>query len=127
LSNLDYYISRFFWQCDEHRKKYRLARWSILHKPESIGELGIVDLDIQNKFPLSKWLFKLANEESLWQEILKKKYIKDKTLSQVEKEKGDSHFWSTSMEFKSLVMERVRFKVQDGIQTRFLGGALDMK
>jgi hypothetical protein len=34
---LDYYRSRFFWQCDEHKKKYRLAKWSTLHKPKCIG------------------------------------------------------------------------------------------
>jgi hypothetical protein len=37
LEKLDYYRSRFFWQCDEHKKKYRLAKWSILHKPRSAG------------------------------------------------------------------------------------------
>jgi hypothetical protein len=36
LERLDYYRSRFFWQCNEH-KKYRLAIWSILHKPISVG------------------------------------------------------------------------------------------
>jgi hypothetical protein len=43
LEKLDYYTSRFFWQCDEHKKKYRLAKWSILHKPKSVGvwELSI--------------------------------------------------------------------------------------
>jgi hypothetical protein len=30
LKKLDYYRSRFFWQCDEHKKKYRLTKWSIL-------------------------------------------------------------------------------------------------
>jgi hypothetical protein len=64
---LDYYRSRFFWQCDEHKKKYRLAKWSILHKPKSIGGLGIIDLDVQNKCLLSKWIIKLLNEEGLWQ------------------------------------------------------------
>jgi hypothetical protein len=34
----------------------------------------------------------ITNEEGLWLEILKKKYFKDKTLSQVVKKKGDSHF-----------------------------------
>lgn len=30
LKKLDYYrFPFFFWQCDEHGKKYRLARWSI--------------------------------------------------------------------------------------------------
>jgi hypothetical protein len=78
LEKLDYYRSRFFWQCDEHRKKYRLARWSILHKPKSIGGLGIVDLDIQNKCLLGKWIFKLMNGEGLWQEILKRNILKTK-------------------------------------------------
>jgi hypothetical protein len=109
----------FFWQCDEHKKKYRLARWSILHKPKSIGGLGIVDLDLQNKCLLSKWIFKLINEEGLWQEILMKKYVKNKTLSQVRRKNGDSQFWSGLMEVKDLVLERGRFKVQDGAQTRF--------
>jgi hypothetical protein len=29
LEKLDYYRSRFFWKCDEHKKKYWLAKWSI--------------------------------------------------------------------------------------------------
>jgi hypothetical protein len=73
---LDYYRSRFFWQCDEHKNKYILAKWSILHKPKSLGGLGIVDLDIENKCLLSKWIIKLLNEEGLWQQILKRKYLK---------------------------------------------------
>jgi hypothetical protein len=93
LEKIDYYRSRFFWQCDEHKKKYRLARWSILRKPRSVGGLGILDLDLQNKCLLSKWLFKLMNEDGAWQSILKRKYLQNKTLSQVQKKKGDSHFW----------------------------------
>jgi len=33
LKKLDYYRSSFFWQCDKHKKKYRLAGWSILNRP----------------------------------------------------------------------------------------------
>jgi hypothetical protein len=86
---------------------------------KSIGGLSIVDLDIQNKCLLSNWIFKLLNEESLWQQILKRKYLKNKTLSQVERKKRDSHFWSGLMQVKELVLERGRFKIQNGIQTRF--------
>jgi hypothetical protein len=35
--------------------------------------LGIQNLDIQNKCLLSKWLFKLCNEEDIWQELLRNK------------------------------------------------------
>jgi hypothetical protein len=68
---------------------------------------------------LSKWLFKLAKEEGVWQEILVKRYLKSKTLSQVERKAGDSQFWSGLMEVKGLLMERGRFIVHDGTQTRF--------
>jgi hypothetical protein len=119
LEKLDYHRSRFFWQCDEHKKKYRLAKWSILHKPRSAGGMGIIDLDIQNKCLLSKWVFKLLNEDGIWQHMLRKKYLKCKTLSHVERRKGDSHFWSGLMEIKKLVLERGRFQVHDGSQTRF--------
>jgi hypothetical protein len=119
LEKLDYYRSRFFWQCDEHKKKYRLARWSIMRKPKSVGGLGIINLEVQNKCLLSKWLFKLINEEGIWQDILKKKYLKGKTLAQVEKKKGDSHFWSGLMDVKNIFLEKGRFIVQDGTQTRF--------
>jgi hypothetical protein len=37
LKKLDYYCSRFFWQCDEHKKKYRLTKWSILCTPKDFG------------------------------------------------------------------------------------------
>jgi hypothetical protein len=68
---------------------------------------------------LSKWIIKLINEDGLWQQLLKNKYLKGRTLSQVDRKKGDSQFWSGLMEVKNLVLERGRFNVQDGTQTRF--------
>jgi len=62
--------------------------------------LGILNLVVQNKCLLSKWLFKLLNEDGLWQEVFKKKYSKNKSLSQVQKQPGDSQFWSGLMEVK---------------------------
>jgi hypothetical protein len=51
-----------------------------LCQPKIQGGLGIQNLDIQNKCLLSKWLFKLLNEDGMWQELLRNKYIKGKTL-----------------------------------------------
>lgn len=75
LEKLDYYRSRFFWQSEEHKKKYRLAKWSILCKPKECGGLGIQNLELQNKCLLSKWLYKLMNEEGVWQNLLRNKYL----------------------------------------------------
>lgn len=77
LKKLDYYRSRFFWQCDEHKKKYRLAKWCILYKPKSVVGLAIINLETQNKCMLSKWLFKFLNEEAVKQDICKTRcYLK---------------------------------------------------
>ena len=37
VQRLDYFRSRFFWQCDNETKKYQLARWSVLCRPKSQG------------------------------------------------------------------------------------------
>lgn len=89
---LDFYRSRFFWQSDEHKKKYRLIKWNIICRPKDQGGLGIEVLDIKNKCLLSKWLFKLLHEEGVWQELLTNKYLNNKTLSQVEAKPTDSQF-----------------------------------
>jgi hypothetical protein len=49
-------------------------------------------LNSKNKYLVRKWLFKLFTEEGLWQELLHNKYIKDKTLSQVQEKPTDSPF-----------------------------------
>jgi len=58
LRKLDYFRSRFFWQSDNQRRKYRLAMWDILCQPKEQGGLGIHDFELKNIKLLSKWLFK---------------------------------------------------------------------
>jgi hypothetical protein len=114
LKKLDYYRSRFFWQCDEHKKKYRLTKWSILCTPKEFGGLFI-----QNKCLLSKWLFKIINDEGVWQDFLKRKYLSNKTLTQVKKQPGDSHFWSRLMKVKDKFFIRGSFRIRNGLEVRF--------
>jgi hypothetical protein len=119
LKKLDYYRSRFFWQADGNKKKYRLTRWNIICEPKDQGGLGIKDLDIHNQCLLSKWLFKLINEEGMWQTLLKRKYIKDKTIGQLYKGPRDSHFWSGLMKVKERFLDMGSFQVNKGDITRF--------
>jgi hypothetical protein len=41
LEKIDYYISRFFWKNDNHKKKYILSKWSILCQPKDQGGWGL--------------------------------------------------------------------------------------
>ena len=64
------------------------------------GGLGVEVLELKNKCLLSKWLFKLSNEEGVWQELLHNKYLHSKTLAQVEAQPSDSPFWKGLMRVK---------------------------
>ena len=81
---LDYFRSRFFWQSDEHKRKYRLAKWDILFQPKEQGGLGIHNLELKNIALLSKWLFRLLTMEGTWQQIIKNKYLGRKPIVQVQ-------------------------------------------
>jgi hypothetical protein len=109
LKKIDIYRFRFYWQSDEHKKKYWLAKWSIICQPKGQGGLGILNIDVQKRCLLSKWLFKLINEEGVWQDLLRRKYVKDRTIVQVQRKPGDSHFWSGLMKVKESFLNLGRF------------------
>ncbi|WVZ81603.1 hypothetical protein U9M48_028958 [Paspalum notatum var. saurae] len=95
-------IPLFFWQNDQHKKKYHLMKWDQIRQPKEQGGLGIIDLEVQNKCLLSKWLFKLANEDGIWQNLLRNKYLKSKPLGGGIKGPGVSHFWAGLMDVKQV-------------------------
>ena len=74
---------------------------------------------MKNKCLLSKWLFKLLNEEGVWQELLTNKYLHNKTLAQVEANPTDSPFWKGLMGVKDEFFNRGRFKLGNGETIRF--------
>jgi hypothetical protein len=119
LHKLDYYRSRFFWQGDSEKKKYRLVKWSIVCSPKDQGGLGVHDLEVKNSALLGKWLFKLLTEDGTWQTILRRKYIGSKTLSQVVWKPGDSHFWAGLMATKNVFFRHGTFSIRNGAQIRF--------
>ena len=49
LEKIESFRSRFFWQNDRHKKKYRLVKWKLICQPKTQGGLGVQDLEIQNK------------------------------------------------------------------------------
>ena len=74
---------------------------------------------MQNKCLLSKWLFRLINEDGVWQQLLRRKYLRHKTITQVEYMPGDSHFWPGLMNIKPDFLRLVRFQLGNGAQIRF--------
>jgi hypothetical protein len=46
LHKLDFYRSIFFYQGDDHKKKYRLTKWGIICRPKDQGGLGVLNLEL---------------------------------------------------------------------------------
>jgi hypothetical protein len=61
---LNYYKSRFYWKNDQHKKNIDSSNGKMC-QPKQQWSLGILDLELQNKCLLSKWLFKLYNENMI--------------------------------------------------------------
>jgi hypothetical protein len=101
------------------KKKYSLTKWNIICQPKDQGGLGIEVLEIKNRCLLAKWLFKMMNEEGVWQEILKNKYLHSKSLAEVSVKPNDSPFWKGLMKVKEDFLSRGSFKVGNGMDTRF--------
>jgi hypothetical protein len=116
---LDFFRSRFFWQSDQNKKKYRLSKWNMVCRLKDQGGLGIEVLEVKNNCLLSKWLFKIINEEGMWQELLCNKYLKSKTIAEVQAKPSDSPFWKGLMHHKDTFLKYGSFVVGDGKGTRF--------
>jgi hypothetical protein len=98
---LDLFCSHFLWQSDGHKKKYSLTRWNIICRPKDQGGLGVEVLELKNKCLLSKWLFKILNEqEGAWLELIHNKCLHSKSLSQISAKPSDSPFWKGLMKVK---------------------------
>jgi hypothetical protein len=116
---MDMHRSRFLWEEVKGKKKYHLVSWDVVCLPKDQGGLGILNLDLMNISLLAKWLWKLFNEDGMWQRILKGKYLSSKTLGQVESKPGDSHFWQGLMEVKKFFWPCCKIIVGNGESTRF--------
>jgi hypothetical protein len=55
----------------------------------------------------------------VWQELLKKKYLKNKTTGEVKWKPGDSYFWFGLMKVKDRFFHLSTFNLHNGTQIRF--------
>jgi hypothetical protein len=78
-------------------------------RPKDQGGLEILNLQLQNKCLLAKWIVNLLNIDGTWQSLLRNKYLRTKTLTQVSSKPNDSHFWRGLMRIKDEVLSKGSF------------------
>jgi hypothetical protein len=80
----------------EIKRKISFIKWDNIGTPMDRDGLGIEVLELKYRYLLNKWLFKFLIEEGVRQELLHNKYIRDKTLAQLQVKPIDSPFWKGS-------------------------------
>jgi len=68
---------------------------------------------------LCKWWWKLENEQGLWQEIIRYKYIKNKSVCTVKYRQIDSPIWYDLMKIRNIYLQGRKIKVRNGQKTLF--------
>ena len=74
---------RFFWQGCNKKKRYYLVKWNRICRSRDKGGLGIKDLRKQNISLMVKWWWKLETQNGLWQEIVRARYLRNKSVADV--------------------------------------------
>jgi hypothetical protein len=82
IKRMDKNRRKFFWQGGSLKKKYHLVQWGKVCRSKKKGGLGIKNLRKFNVSLLCKWWWALENEEGLWQDIVRLKYVKNSPTCQ---------------------------------------------
>lgn len=110
--------ARFFWEADAKKRKYHMIRWADLCRPKKQGGLGITNTRFMNLALISKWIWKLAqNDDGLWAKLLKAKYFPSRSFFNTNS-KG-SQIWNGIQKCKEVFFLGAKFTVGNGRDTKF--------
>jgi hypothetical protein len=82
IKRMDKNRRKFFWQGGSLKKKYHLVQWGKICRSKKKGGLGIKNLRKFNVRLLCKCWWALENEDELWQDIVRLKYVKNSPTCQ---------------------------------------------
>ena len=63
---------------------------------------------------VSKWWWKLENEQGIWQDRAHANYIKDLCIGQIKHRHDDSPIWTDLLKIRHIYMNRKKFQVYNG-------------
>jgi hypothetical protein len=109
----------FFWQGGSTKRKYRLLKWAVICKSKKKGGLGIKDIRKMNISLLCKWWWKLENEDGMWQEVVRNKYMLGETVGTVKHMLDNSPTWTDLLKTKNIYLRGRKVETENGKMTLF--------
>ena len=91
--------------------------WEIISKSKKKGGLGVKDIFNMNISLLCKCWRRLENEDGLWQDIIKAKYLKGRLISSVKHIRDDSPTWTDLLKIRMVYLRGRRIHTRNGKKT----------
>lgn len=73
---------------------------------------------------LCKWWWKLENEEGIWQDLIKAKYLKNDLINTVKAKFNDSPVWKDLLKVRHLYLRGRKVKTNDGKKNTSVVGSM---
>jgi hypothetical protein len=95
-----------------------MVKWTRVCRSKKKGGLGVKDIRKQNISLLCKWWWKLETLDGLWQDIIKAKYLRNKTVATVTSRFNNSPCWKVILEVKETYFAGINVVLNNGNITR---------
>ncbi|CAL1354334.1 unnamed protein product [Linum trigynum] len=118
---LDRVNREFLWGDSEDKRRLHLVEWPQLTQPKEVGGLGIRPTREVNLAMLAKCGWRLLTEkETLWTQLMRSKYGKDRAnLDLLKPIKGSSFTWNSISRTGELLRKGCAWNIHKGNLTRF--------
>ncbi|CAL5397659.1 unnamed protein product [Camellia sinensis] len=109
----------FLWGDTSDKKKVHLIKWDKVCRKKDYGGLGIRRARDHNLALIAKLGWKLVSDDNgLWTEVLKAKYLKHHTVQSWSRKGQASLIWRGIMKSRSLLKKGVKWTIGNGAKVR---------
>lgn len=85
---------------------------------EGVGGLGVKDLRKQNISLMVKWWWKLETQTGVWQNLVRARYLQNKSVATVQPRQSDFPYWKSLLKVRELYMMGRKIKLGCGNLSR---------
>lgn len=114
IERLDKHRRSFFWQGNNNKRRYHMVKWGRVCRSKQKGGLGVKDLRKQNISLMVKWWWKLETKKGVWQDIIKARYLRNKTVTTVKPRFSDSPCWKSILKVREFYLVGRKVNIESG-------------
>ncbi|XP_060965296.1 uncharacterized protein LOC133034262 [Cannabis sativa] len=117
-NKIDKTLRDFWWGNTEEKRVMHTVAWERLCKPKIHGGLGFRTTKDTNTAFLMKWAWKiLAEDNSLWAQIMHAKYLRNHDFLDIEAHPSDSIMWKAILNARQFIHKGICRKIGNGNST----------